>query len=310
MSKNKGQNKKLIVMLSAYNGERYLEEQLRSIWQQDTPCDIELLVRDDGSRDDTLEIFHLWEDRLHIRYIKDNESLGAAKSFWRLLQNAPEADYYAFADQDDIWDNNKISSSLEAIGCTDAPVMWFSNCRIVDYGGNVIKDKKHEARPVLTIPSQLVCGSAQGCAMVFNRAACQYLTASPIKEIPMHDIVAMTYILAAGKVIYEDAPLFSYRVHDNNAVAKEGKTVIKRMSDTLISWFGDRNRGMISRFARQIVKDNRAFLSKETILYLEALQRCRFGLKSKLNIINHHLTTSTNKRALRSFRIRIILGVV
>ena len=140
---------KLVIMLSTYNGEKYLEKQLRSIYIQKTDCAIQLYVRDDGSKDKTMQILHKWDEKFHITYIEDSESIGAAKSFWKLLNNAPEADYYAFVDQDDIWEENKIATAVSAIRNIEEAALWFSNCHLIDEKDNIIEDKFHQKKPIL-----------------------------------------------------------------------------------------------------------------------------------------------------------------
>lgn len=301
---------RIVVMMSTYNGEKYLAEQLNSIVQQNVDADLTLLVRDDGSTDSTTQILHEWEKFVKIEYVRDKESLGAAKSFWKLLKNAPVADYYAFVDQDDIWDKDKLKIAIAAIGDTNELRLWFSNCRLITADGKVLKEKKHYETPILDIPSQLICGSAQGCAMVFNRSSYVFLRNLCIKTIPMHDIVTMVYILANGKVIYEPTPLFSYRVHSTNVIAKEGKSFVSRAKSTFILWFGEKDKYSISNFAGQIRYNNGKILSQVDKDYLDKLVNCRRSLHSRIYILRNEKTRTTNLAALRSFRIRVFLGIV
>lgn len=301
---------KVVVMMSTFNGESYISKQIESISRQSADADVMLFVRDDGSKDKTLEILHDWESKLNIEYIQDGLSLGAAKSFWKLLLNAPDADYYAFVDQDDIWDCNKLEYAIKAIGNTDERILWFSNCRLISSEGKIIKERKHKKQPILNVTSQLICGSAQGCAMVFNRAAFSYLKTLKIEKLLMHDIVVMEYILANGKVIFEPTPLFSYRVHSTNVVAKEGKGMITRIRGTLFQWFGKKNRYSVSDFANQVKKDNEKVLDNMTIQYIDELCKCKKSLKSRLYILKSPMTRTSNLDALRSYKIRVLLGIV
>ena len=91
---------KICILLSAYNGEKYIEEQLESlVGQQEVAADI--LVRDDGSSDKTHEILDKWQNKGLLKWYK-GENLGFAKSFMDLVQRAGDYEYYAFCDQDDI----------------------------------------------------------------------------------------------------------------------------------------------------------------------------------------------------------------
>ena len=86
----------------------------------------------------------------------------------------------------------------------------------------------NECSPNFAIDAQMVCGTTQGCAMLFNNKLRQYLINRNLSGKPMHDFVVMTYAIAIGKVIYDEEPSFGYRVHENNVVAKEGKGILKR----------------------------------------------------------------------------------
>lgn len=299
----------VIIMMSTYNGEKFIEKQLDSIFIQQTDCEIELYVRDDGSSDSTLQILKNWEEKIKINYVDTKNSLGAAMSFWEIVRNVPKADYYAFVDQDDVWDAGKLKCAIEKINNAEIPMLWFSNCRLIDADDNVIKESKHVTRPVLTIPSQLVCGSAQGCAMVFNNRAMEVVLGSKVEYVPMHDIVFMVYILAEGTVLYEDIPLFSYRLHGNNVVEKNGKSFYRRVKDSLNQWFGRKNKYMISKFARSILEEDIS-INPEDREYLELLIKCKKSLKARRCVIRHRMTVTSNKKALKSFKIRVALGII
>ena len=301
---------KILIMLSTYNGELYLDKQLQSIFDQDVEASIYLFVRDDGSVDKTLEILHKWEDRLKILYLKDNERLGAAKSFWKLLMNAPEADYYAFVDQDDIWDKNKLAKAISAIGNTEEKVLWFSNCRIISSDGKLIDDSFHKRELSFNISTLMICGCVQGCAMVFNNASFRYIKSLHYSSIPMHDIVIMQYILANGKLVYDPSPYFSYRVHSNNADSKMGKSFIAGIRHSLEKYCGKDGRYAYSQFASDFVNNCENILDDRDKLYLSNLSNCKHSLLSRLYILHSSMTECTNKKALRSFKIRVALGII
>ena len=291
--------KTIIIMLSTYNGSQYLNEQLNSVYQQNTQCHIRLLFRDDGSTDNTKEILGNWKSKLDILDLSDDKSMGVSKSFWHLLKAAPNADFYAFMDQDDIWDSTKISTAIESLGQVQGPAMWCSNCRIIDKNGIMIHEKMYRERPILTIPSQLVCGCIQGCAMIFNAEARRYVLKKSPASVPMHDIVMITYMLAAGKVIYENTPLFSYRMHDNNVIAKGGKNRIQKMKSTLSLWFAKEKRNQVSVLARQILLDNLEYLDVEIKGYLNNLGNCPENIQKRFIVAFHTLSTANNRRVLR-----------
>ena len=95
------------VLMSTYNGEQFIREQLESICSQNG-VNVTLLIRDDGSKDNTLSILKSFEEKIPMRVITDGENLGPGNSFMELVYQAGDFDFYAFSDQDDIWKNNKL----------------------------------------------------------------------------------------------------------------------------------------------------------------------------------------------------------
>lgn len=301
---------KIAILMSTYNGEKYLNEQLESIYMQDVDAKITVYIRDDGSRDRTIEIIEFWADKLDIVRF-DGENVGPACSFWKLFKlKEVEADFYAFCDQDDIWDSNKLQTGVRALNGLDEEALWCSNCRVVDQNGRIIDDSMYDYTPDFSIISQFVCGTTQGCAMMINDKLRKHILQSEIESIPMHDFVVMTYAIARGKIYYEKNPTFSYRVHNDNVVAKEGKSFVQHMHDSLNKWFSREHRNELSGYADMFVKDNDAYLDTKTLDYLNNLIRSKNNIICRLKIVCSAQTRAKNKRAERSFKIRTLLGII
>ena len=99
------------VLISTYNGEKYIREQIESILAQSYP-DIRIYVRDDGSKDDTAKILWEYSEKKLIRFVR-GRNVGYGRSFGRLLRIAKEGDFWAFCDQDDIWLPDKVKWAVE-----------------------------------------------------------------------------------------------------------------------------------------------------------------------------------------------------
>ena len=101
----------VLVMLSTYNGEKFLAQQLDSLYKQ-KKVDVFILVRDDGSNDKTLEILNQYKDKYGKMIVLAQSNIGVAQSFFSLMYYAvtemPKFDFYAFCDQDDVWFENKL----------------------------------------------------------------------------------------------------------------------------------------------------------------------------------------------------------
>lgn len=214
-----GKNSQVLVLMSTYNGDRYIGEQLQSIYAQ-KGVDVTLLVRDDGSRDTTCALLDSEQSAGRLQWYS-GENLGPAYSFWNLVTTAPEAPYYAFADQDDVWDDDKLSTAvamLEKAG--NSPALYFCQTRLVDKALNGIKSVR--IAPLLTFGEALSYQFVTGCTMVINNAMRRVLQQYTPAYIRMHDVWIYDVALAVGaKVFFDSVPHISYRQHGNNAVGQD-----------------------------------------------------------------------------------------
>ena len=133
--------KKVQVLLSTYNGEKYLKEQIESILKQ-KEVDKKLIVRDDGSSDSTIKILEEISNKNKKIIFYKGKNIGPARSFMELLKKSEEADYYSFADQDDIWEENKIISAINKLNNINEPELYLSALGIVNESLENIETKK------------------------------------------------------------------------------------------------------------------------------------------------------------------------
>ena len=119
------------VLLSTFNGVKYLPQLLDSIWAQEYP-DVQLTIRDDGSTDGTLALLRRsLSDRADVT-VTAGANLGAGNSFLTLLRKAsPSASYVAFCDQDDVWLPGKLSAAVSALAAFDGPTLYCSAVNLV-----------------------------------------------------------------------------------------------------------------------------------------------------------------------------------
>ena len=112
------ENKKVAILMSTYNGEKYLKEQIESLLAQ-TYGNIEIYIRDDGSKDNTIKIIKNYKEKYNNIVLKEGKNIGFINSFFELLNLCNDADYYAYCDQDDVWMNDKIERAVKFLGKTD-----------------------------------------------------------------------------------------------------------------------------------------------------------------------------------------------
>lgn len=210
---------KILVLLSTYNGEKYLRELLESLKAQ-TVDNLEILVRDDDSSDGTKEILEEYSKQGSLSWY-EGKNLGATKSFWHLLQHCGDADYYAFCDQDDVWDRDKLEAAVKMLEkeAKEQPILYCSDVRVVDENLEVMSETMVVPTP-MDYPHALVRNVAPGCTYVMNRAAkellCQY--DAQVHGMELHDWFTYQVTACFGKVIYDATTHLSYRQHQENEI--------------------------------------------------------------------------------------------
>lgn len=213
--KNNKENFSVSVLMTTYNGEKYLREQIDSILSQEG-VSVNLLVRDDGSSDSTQEILNQYSSSGKLKWYT-GEHLNVQKGFLDLLKNAPESEYYAFSDQDDVWDENKLFvavSELEKIS-KDTPRLYYCGQRLVDK--NLKYMSTHKINNLRSDYTNFLISNVAGCTMVFDKKLADFVNSKNPDFILMHDSWIFKICLAVGGRYYADSnPHIQYRQHGNN----------------------------------------------------------------------------------------------
>ena len=105
-------------------------------------------------------------------------------------------------------------------------------------------------------------------------------------------------------------PSFGYRVHSNNVVEKTGKKFSSRMKGTLNRWFSKKHIFEMSIYANELIKKNGDSIQSADIDFLYNIIKCKNNITSKIWIISNSRDKSSNRDAIRSFRIRALLGIL
>ncbi|CQR24517.1 cell wall biosynthesis glycosyltransferase [Streptococcus varani] len=214
--------KKVAVILSTYNGEKYLREQMESLLSQ-TNVDITLFVRDDGSKDRTEDILLEYSNRINILLYKE-KNLGFERSFMEavLKTQGSTFDYYAFCDQDDIWYADKLSTGIDYIESkgNSQPFLYCSNQQIIDEEGHFVRDEE-DKQDTISKQSSLFALNQRGCVMIWNDLLHLHLVDSyqMIRKsdfIPAHDTWITVLAYAVGQVYIDNAKTMGYRVSTHN----------------------------------------------------------------------------------------------
>lgn len=216
------------ILLATYNSSKFLREQLDSLFQQ-TFSEWTLVIRDDGSTDQTIAIIEEFQQKFcNILLLKDNDkNIGPSESFMRLLQKT-DSSYYFFCDHDDIWLPNKVKDSLDLMRKTELenimkPIIIHSDLKVVDKNLNVISKsfwKSSGIKPKYLENKNLiqVFNCVTGCTMLFNKRVKEFAFPYPA-SIPMHDWwLAIVTLRNNGIIRHTDQPTILYRQHESNEV--------------------------------------------------------------------------------------------
>ena len=220
---------KTAILMAAFNGERYIAEQIESLLRQ-TSRDWELFIHDDGSSDRTPEIIRQYEERYpqSIHVVDGPPAGGARNNFFFLMENV-RAPYVMFCDQDDVWLPEKIEKLRARMDETEGtlnsgtPVMVFSDVRVVDEKLDIIADRLsvyQKLDPNRTAQQDLLLQNvATGCAMMIN-GACLEKMLVPLETdaVIMHDWWCALAASCFGSISYVDEPLVLYRQHGENSI--------------------------------------------------------------------------------------------
>lgn len=246
---------KVRVMLSTFNGELYLAEQLESILDQQG-IDLQLVIRDDGSTDRTLEILHQYQQLYPKKIVLlTGSNQGVPGSFFELLKlELEDFEYFAFSDQDDVWKNDKLARAVASLSCNskNQPVMYCSSTTMVDENLNVIKVWPDQPGKGLSMYNALIENVAVGCTMVLNREAMQLIQRhmpDHLSGIIMHDWWIYLSVSSLGKVIFDPVPYILYRQHSSNVLGGQSDSGFSKWAQRLQRFIGAKNHYILSRQA-------------------------------------------------------------
>lgn len=274
----------IAILLSTYNGSKYLSKQLDSLLQQ-TFEEWNLYIRDDCSTDDTIEIIlHYCNLDKRIHFINESsQNLRAPKSFEKLMEFAMDkADYFMFCDQDDYWNNDKIEITFAEMQKQEK----YSNENILIYGTQLLVDEdlvdlnlpipKHY-RENFGLKTLLVENPVYGCTMMINKNLLK--RSLPFSNhVENHDYwIAFIASSLSARVSYIDKPLMLYRQHSSNLSGNYKDSHFKQRLKRLIG-----NKEMIS-------------FKKRNLMFSDALKQTSNALSSTNRYLIEAFIKKTSK---------------
>ena len=270
--------------MSTYNGGKTLERQLDSIYAQEG-VDVQVYVRDDGSIDDTHDVLERYQkekqpDRLTFSF---EENCGWQCSFLKALSKAPDADYYAFSDQDDIWLVSKLKAGAEILESSDNTKPLLYHCNKFSVNGN-LKPLSHQVRRTprpLNHQNAMVQEYAQGCSIIINNKARDLVTSYLPKKKIAHDFWCGLLCYLFGEIIYDDNKYFFHISYGNNA-SGEGHM--------MNSWFGRLKKLVFEKEAyyspwQDLLEGYSNILSVEDKKFCQRWMNYKHSMKDKLYLL-------------------------
>jgi len=303
---------KVAVLMSTYNGEKFLREQIESILAQKN-VEINLLVRDDGSSDKTLEILKEYSKKGMLS-LETGKNCGVGNSFMRLLYKTPDAyDFYAFSDQDDIWLPDKMICAIEKIRDQQAPSLYTGNQMLIDRFGRKM-GARYESAPSVDYHQILCNNMLSGCTMVFNRALFSLLRdekrrpSQRLLKNRIHDVWVAMAAAVSGSVIFDEDSHILYRQHENNVVGAGKKGIGDRIQEIRRKMTDSEQRQGRSRLAREICSSFPEFINGEK-RDLKVYGFYTNSISYKRKLLRDRKIRTHSHETIIGFAVKVIFGL-
>jgi len=210
---------KCLVILGTYNGESFLDHQIRSILQQ-KGVDVFLLIRDDGSNDGTQLRLEEYSNLINVK-IEVGDNVGFSENYFRLLTKSLnfDFDFLAVSDQDDSWNENRLLHAAELLERTGKN-FYASRRRVLSNGkmaGRIFPENEVD----VSFENALFENVCPGCTQIFTRKGVELVleivNLNQLKSVPYDAII---YLIASGlnDLIFDQEANLDYRLHDSNAI--------------------------------------------------------------------------------------------
>ena len=297
----------IAVLMSTYNGEQFVEEQIDSILAQQLEGELRLFIRDDGSTDRTSEIIRQYaSEHNNVIFINDRQitNLGIQKSFLTLLDYAyhnTDSDFFAFADQDDVWKEEKLSQGLKLIAEADRNergVLYYSNKTFVDENLKLIREEN--IRFYDDIFEVLWKSLAFGCTMIFDHKLAEVcLRHAPTTTI-MHDSWVFHIAKMTGSsIVFDPRSFILYRQHGDNTIGIEGAKLyhrdIRYLAKRALPLLFAKRTHTKQKYLEEVYRLYYDLIPEENRRILKDIVNYRTSLAAKLHLIHHPYMRSRDR---------------
>lgn len=299
--------------MSTYNGERYLKEQIESVLCQEG-VEVSLYIRDDGSQDTTLQMLNVYAKGHENVKVFAEKNVGCVNSFFRLMELGYDENiqYYAFCDQDDVWNTNKLKEAVKVLSDYDNGQMnmYCSNLLVTDE--NLTPMRKMYA--TATYPDKagaLIENIATGCTVVVNKTVLSFVYDNPIPQNPiMHDWWIYKICAFFGNVYFDEIPYISYRQHERNVLGAKQKSFLRKTSNFLHSYLESEGSCYRSKSAKEFLKTYRHMLSADDVQLIKTLSDYNDNVMKRLHLVFSRSLRMKKTSSNIRFKLRALVGTV
>lgn len=266
------------VVMSTYNGEKYVEDQINSILNQEC-VDVFLYIRDDGSSDQTITILNKYKDidNIHVDF---GDNIGFRHSFLKALSDAPDYDYYAFSDHDDYWFPNKLRDTLNVLKRNSSDLAF---CNAINSDPMLRPmDILYKTQKIPAFPESLSNGNVHGFLFLFNKKMRNLAIRTDFNLInTSHDFWLITITNFFGKIDFDISKNVALYRRLESSVSNTKK--IAMLKKRIHSIFCDE--GIVSYYSKILLDYYSDLLNDEQKALLVSFVNYRSNLKAKAYLL-------------------------
>lgn len=270
---------KISIAMATYNGERFLSQLLDSLFNQSMKVD-EIIVVDDCSNDETVNILKIYQNKLPIKIYVNDVNLGVNRNFEKAV-SLTTGDYILLCDQDDVWLSSNVESKVQALKMMPQNKPAFVASRSIMVDSNLKKILSFGVSKNTSDALEIFMTPFQGTTLAFNRAFLDVSQGWPksFKDFPYDGFLRFCAVLTANLYALSK-PLMLYRCHENNVELKMNTDrklhILRKNWLTLLLQF-DLNLLRLKRLNFVIKKLNKEYVIAERLKIFEDLCSCLIG---------------------------------
>ena len=275
--------KSVLVLMATYNGEEYLRCQIDSILNQ-KGVDVSILVSDDFSKDNTKNILEEYKNKYsnfnyHVNKMNKNFTYNFIDLIFESNKIMGEFDFYAFSDQDDYWEEDKLLKAISKLD-TEYPKLYMSNLKIVndnlEFNGKYMEDDSIDKCNKGNFIFENIC---TGCTVVYNSAFHKRILEYYPREIYLHDYWVFLIAAYTADFYYDKEGYILYRQHDSQQIGQNNK---KSLAAYHAKW--KKSKSHQSHLCDELINGYKQYISREDLeaLNLMANYKKKFKYKWKL----------------------------